>query len=126
MWALGNGCQPCLIRCVLSVVADEATSRASVLALVRPRRRAVAITSAVGPDKYYDHHGLILRAIPTGGKQWISRGTIHGKRLDLGLGGWPYVSLSAARQAAFDYRKLARAGGDPLSLRSGQDLPTFA
>ena len=79
-----------------------------------------------GPDKYYDHHGLILRVIPTGGKQWIWRGTIHGKRLDLGLGGWPYVSLSEARQTAFDYRKLARAGGDPRSLRSGQDVPTFA
>ncbi len=79
-----------------------------------------------GPDKYYDQHGLILRVIPTGGKQWIWRGTIHGKRLDLGLGGWPYVSLSEARQAAFDYRKLARAGGDPRSLRSGQDVPTFA
>ena len=79
-----------------------------------------------GPDKYYDQHGLILRVIPTGGKQWIWRGTIHGKRLDLGLGGWPYVSLSEARQAAFDYRKLARSGGDPRSLRSGRDVPTFA
>ena len=79
-----------------------------------------------GPDKYYDQHGLILRVIPTGGKQWIWRGTIHGKRLDLGLGGWPYVSLGEARQAAFHYRKLARAGGDPRSLRSGQDVPTFA
>lgn len=96
-----------------------------MLALVRPQRWAATITSAVGPDKYYDEHGLILRVIPTGGKQWISRGTIHGKRLDFGLGGRPYVSLSEVRQAVFDYPKLARAGGDPRSLRSGQDLPTF-
>ena len=79
-----------------------------------------------GQDKYYDQHGLILRVVPTGGKQWIWRGTIHGKRLDLGLDGRPYVSLSEARQAAFDYRKLARAGSDPRSLRSGHDVPTFA
>ncbi len=79
-----------------------------------------------GPDKYYDQHGLILRVLPTGGKQWIWRGTIHGNRVDLGLGGWPYVSLAEARQAAFDYRKLARAGGDPRSLRRGQGVPTFA
>ena len=79
-----------------------------------------------GPDKYCDQHGLILRVLPTGGKQWIWRGTVHGKRLDLGLGGWPYVSLLEARQAAFEYRKLAREGGDPRSLRSGQTVPTFA
>ena len=79
-----------------------------------------------GPDKYYDEHGLILRVIPTGGKQWIWRGTVRGNRVDLGLGGWPYVSLAEARQMAFDYRKLARSGGDPRSLRSGRDVPTFA
>ena len=39
-----------------------------------------------GPDKYGDHHGLILRVLMTGGKQWIWRGTIHGKRVDLGSG----------------------------------------
>ena len=79
-----------------------------------------------GPDKYHDDHGLILRVIPTGGKQWIWRGTVHGNRIDLGLGGWPYVSLAEARQTAFEYRKLARAGGDPRSLRPGQGVPTFA
>ena len=64
--------------------------------------------------------------MPTGGKQWIWRGTIRGKRVDLGFGGWPYVSLSSARQSAFENRKLAREGGDPRSLRSGQGAPTFA
>ena len=78
------------------------------------------------PDKYGDQHGLLLRVMPTGGKQWIWRGTVRGKRVDLGLGGWPYVSLSSARQAAFENRKLAREGGDPRSLRSGQKSPTFA
>ena len=64
-----------------------------------------------GPDKHGDQFGLQLRVQPTGGKQWIWRGTIHGKRVDLGLGGWPLVSLAEARQAAFDYKKLAREGG---------------
>ncbi|MDE0600947.1 MAG: tyrosine-type recombinase/integrase [bacterium] len=79
-----------------------------------------------GPDKYGDQHGLLLRVMPTGGKQWIWRGTVRGKRVDLGLGGWPYVSLSSARQAAFENRRLAREGGDPRSLPSGQKSPTFA
>ena len=79
-----------------------------------------------GPDKYFDQHGLILRVIPTGGKQWIWRGTVRGKRIERGLGGWPYVSLADARQAAFEHCKLAREGGDPRSIRSGQSAPTFA
>ena len=64
--------------------------------------------------------------IPTGGKQWIWRGTIQGKRVELGLGGWPYVSLAEARQTAFEYRKHAREGGDPRLLRFAQGVPTFA
>ena len=79
-----------------------------------------------GPDKYGDQHGLMLRVMPTGGRQWIWRGTVRGKRVDLGLGGWPYVSLSGARQTAFEFRKLAREGGDPRALRSRQRAPTFA
>ena len=38
-----------------------------------------------------DLHGLILRVSPSGSKQWIWRGTVHGKRRDLGLGGYPYT-----------------------------------
>ena len=34
------------------------------------------------------------------------------------------MSLAEARQKAFDFRKLARAGGDPRALRPG--VPTFA
>ena len=79
-----------------------------------------------GPDKYGDLHGLILRVMPSGSKQWIWRGTVHGKRKDLGLGAFPYVSLSEARQKAFEYRKLSREGGDPSALRSGKRaVPTF-
>lgn len=47
-----------------------------------------------GPDKYCDRHGIIPRVQPTGSKQWIWRGTVQGKRVDLGLGSWPYVSLA--------------------------------
>ena len=78
------------------------------------------------PGKYGDQHGLILRVLPSGGKQWIWRGTVCGRRCDRGLGGYPYVSLAEARQAAFDHRKLARAGGDPAALRAGRSVPTFA
>ena len=79
-----------------------------------------------GPDKYQDQHGLILRVLPTGSKQWVWRGTVRGKRIDLGLGGFPYTSLAEARQKAFEYRKLARDGGDPRELKHCPDVPTFS
>ena len=54
---------------------------------------------------------LYLNAAPTGAKSWIQRLTVDGKRRDLGLGGWPTVSLAEARDKAFENRKLARVFG---------------
>jgi len=85
---------------------------------------AAFVRTVAAPGKYGDRHGLILRVLPTGSKQWIWRGTVRGRRVDLGLGGYPYTSLAEARQAAFEHRKLARAGGDPRALR--KRAPTFA
>ena len=85
---------------------------------------AAFVRTVTKPGKYGDQHGLILRVLSTGSKQWIWRGTVRGKRMDLGLGGYPYTSLAEARQAAFEHRKLARAGGDPRALR--RRAPTFA
>ena len=82
--------------------------------------RAVAKTG-----KYYDTNGLILRVMPSGSKQWVQRLVIHGKRRDIGLGGYPLVTLAEARQQTFDNRKLARAGGDPLALKCRPEVPTF-
>lgn len=87
---------------------------------------AAFVRTITKPGKYGDQHGLILRVSHGESKQWVWRGTIRGKRVDLGLGGWPYVSLAEARQIAFDHRKVARAGGDPLALRRKPEIPTFA
>ena len=86
---------------------------------------AAFVKTVSEPGKYGDQHGLILRVLPSGAKQWIWRGTVHGRRRDLGLGGFPYVSLAEARQQAFDYRKLARSGADPMALKGRPDVPTF-
>lgn len=75
------------------------------------------------PGKYFDQHGLILRVRPTGSKQWIWRGTVRGRRRDLGLGGFPYTSLREARLKAFEYRKIARGGEDPHG--HDRQVPTF-
>ena len=77
--------------------------------------------------RYCDGNGLYLDVRPTGSRGWIQRLTIRGRRTELGLGGYPLVSLKEAREQAFANRKLARAGGNPLSeKRRAKSMPTFA
>jgi len=55
------------------------------------------------------------------------RTRVHGRRCDLGLGSAKLTSLAEARDKAHRYRKIARAGGDPLVERRHEkrDVPTF-
>ena len=82
------------------------------------------VRTVTRPGKYGDQNGLLLRVRPSGSKQWIWRGTLRGRRVDLGLGGYPSTSLADASQKASDCRKLARAGKDPRTPR--RHVPTFA
>ena len=64
--------------------------------------------------KHFDGlNGLILRISPSGARSWVQRIVVHGRKRELGLGGWPMVSLEEARAKAFANRRLARSGGDP-------------
>ncbi len=77
--------------------------------------------------RFCDGDGLYLEVQPTGTRSWIQRLSIRGKRRELGLGGFPLVSLKEARAQAFANRRLARAGGDPLAeKRRLKRMPTFA
>ena len=77
--------------------------------------------------RYCDSQGLYLVVRPSGSRGWIQHLTIRGRRTELGLGGFPLVSLKEAREKAFANRKLAREGGDPLSeKRRVESTPTFA
>ncbi len=87
---------------------------------------AASIRSLNKPGKYYDQHGLILRVAPGGSKQWVWRGTIRGRRRDIGLGSVAYTTLAEARDIAYEYRKIARAGGDPTTVHPDRSIPTFA
>ena len=77
--------------------------------------------------RYCDGQGLYLDVRPTGSRGWVQRITIRGRRTELGLGGFPLVSLKEAREKAFANRKLARDGGDLLAeKRRAESMPTFA
>ena len=88
---------------------------------------AAFVRTVSEPGKYFDGNGLFLRVDPSGARRWVQRIVIRGKRKELGLGAFPLVSLAEAREAAFENRKLARSGGDPLADRKREKaVPTFA
>jgi integrase len=59
--------------------------------------------------------GLHLQIMPSGARSWILRIMVGGRRRDMGLGGYPDVTLSRARDAARDARDVVRKGQDPIA-----------
>lgn len=86
------------------------------------------INSISKAGRYGDGNGLYLIVDPSGSKRWVLRTVVHGRRRDIGLGGFRLVTLAEARAKAVEYRKLARDGGNPLHARRAANarLPTFA
>lgn len=61
--------------------------------------------------------GLHLQITPRGGRSWILRVTVGAKRRDIGLGGYPTVTLAAAREKARATREQIAQGIDPVLER---------
>ena len=60
--------------------------------------------------------GLLLQITETGSKSWILRAIVGAKRRDIGLGGFPDVTLSQARINARELKEQIRSGVDPVEL----------
>lgn len=58
--------------------------------------------------------GLALQVTPSGARSWILRVMIGGKRREMGLGGFPDVTLAGAKEAARAARLKIREGIDPI------------
>ena len=87
---------------------------------------AAFVRTVTRPGRYCDGQGLYLLVTKTGARCWVQRLTIRGCRRELGLGGFPLVSLAEAREQALVNRRLARKGGDPLAeKRKQRGIPTF-
>ena len=84
------------------------------------------INALAKPGRFGDGGGLYLE-IPKGGtKSWIQRITIDGRRRDIGLGGFPTVSLAMARQRAASNRTAVADGRDPVAeRRKSKRVPSF-
>ena len=89
------------------------------------RLTVAMVRSLVRPGRYGDGGTLFLVVAPGGSKSWVQRVTIAGRRRDLGLGGWPVVSLAKARQRAFTNRVAIADGLDPLADKRRPRTPTF-
>ena len=61
--------------------------------------------------------GLHLQVLPSGARSWVLRVVIGGKRRDMGLGGYPDVTLAGAREKARAARETIAQGIDPIAAR---------
>jgi integrase len=79
------------------------------------------------PGRYSDGDGLMLQISSSGGKSWLVRVQVNGRRRDIGLGEVRHVSLRNARLEAAAIKKLAASGIDPLDERRKVEvvIPTF-
>lgn len=94
------------------------------LAAVQVGKMPVGLHAAGGAT------GLYLRVAPTGARNWILRATIGNRRRDMGLGGWPDVTLTEARDRARQARRKIEEGTDPIEARKAnrdtlRATPTF-
>lgn len=58
--------------------------------------------------------GLALQVTETGARSWVLRYAVGKKRREMGLGGYPSVTLAQAREYARAARDQLRAGVDPI------------
>ena len=97
----------------------------------RPRkakRFTEKFVRAAAPGFYCDAltPTLNLLVSDTGSRRWVQRITIRGTQRNLGLGGWPLVTLEEARDAALDNRRAVRKGINPRSIIRNPETPPFA
>lgn len=59
---------------------------------------AARVKALSTPGLHGDGGTLYLRVAPGGSRSWIQRLTINSKRRDVGLDGWPLVTLAEARE----------------------------
>ena len=70
--------------------------------------------------------GLILEVSSTGGKTWILRVRTGSKRREIGLGGYPSISLADARSKARDTREAIGKGIDPVAEKQAAKAALLA
>ncbi len=86
---------------------------------------ASRVKSIRDKGRYGDGGGLYLVVRPSGTKAWVMRAVVDGRRRDIGLGGYPAVSLAQARNRLADGRVAIANGRDPVGDKRKRATPTF-
>ncbi len=88
------------------------------------KRRALGALDVrnLGPGMHNDGEvrGLYLRVLPSGGRSYILRYQVAGRRRDMHLGSTRELTLAAAREAARAAWASIRSGRDPIDARRGE------
>lgn len=92
----------------------------------RSKRLTAKTVQHAPPGKHADGDGLTLVVKPSGTRSWVVRLSIDGKQRDIGIGGYPAVSLADARLRAAEMRADAIEGDEPLGPHQTDRVPTFA
>ena len=71
---------------------------------------------------YSDGDGLRLRVDKNNNKNWVFRYSKFGKSKDMGLGKFPIVTLSDARQKLVNAKKIIYEGKDPIKLKKEKQI----
>ncbi len=100
-------------------VAEE-LSALDVKRLAHPGGRRNVLFSVGGVP------GLHLQVTPNGGRSWVLRAKVGTMRRDIGLGGFPGVTLSQARDKARDARAKIETGVDPVEERKAAKAALLA
>jgi integrase len=95
----------------------------------------VKAKSALPAGRHADGGGLYLSVSANGAKSWVfmwsrmepnDKGMVRQKRVEMGLGSYPDLSLGKARETARNCRTAIAEGRDPLSEKRREAEPTFA
>ncbi len=83
-------------------------------------KTAESLARAAVPGKTNDGDGLYFQVSRGGSSSWIFRYKLDGRSREMGLGPFPTITLSAARQLAADQRRILASGADPLASRNAE------
>lgn len=88
---------------------------------MRAKHRLSSVFVRTAPaGKHCDGAGLWLIKRADGGAQWVLRVFVHGRRREMGLGGFPDLTLAQARSEADKWRAVAKQGRDPIKERAAE------
>ena len=90
-----------------------------------PQLNAAKVKAVTISARFGDGAGLYLYVAPSGSKSWVQRIVIHGRRRDVGVGGYPTVGPAEARSQAAANRITVAEGRNPMAEKHRPPKPTF-